>query len=194
MLTSSFDGRERFLYENCAVETLWRVLADVAIPAVAIVVFAEVVEQNATTANLRFGVFLHAVEFLGVDVTLAAFVYKFAERDDILEIVEQHRFGGEAVAARAPDFLVKALDALGEIVMDYVTDIAFVDAHAECDCRAHDIDIVVDEILLHIVAFFGGQPCMVSLCVNACIEEFFGDFFGALARKAIDDSRFVLVL
>ena len=144
------------MHENCAVETLWRVLANVAIPAVAAVVFTEVVEQNATTANLRFGVFLHAVELLGVDISLAAFVYKFAECDDVLEIVEQHRFRGEAVTARAPDFLIKALDALGEIVMDNVTDVALVDAHAECDCRAHDIDVVIDEILLHIVAFFGG--------------------------------------
>ena len=156
MLAGTFYGRERLLHENRAVETLWRVLADVAIPAVAIVVFAEVVEQNATTANLRFGVFLHAVELLGVDVSLAALVYKFAERDDVLEVVEQHGFGGEAVAARAPNLLIKTLDALGEIVMDDITDIALVDAHAECDCRTHDIDIVVDEILLHIVAFFGG--------------------------------------
>ena len=156
MLAGTFDGRERLLHENCAVETLWRMLANVAIPAVAAVVFAEVVEQNATTANLRFGVFLHAVELLGVDISLAAFDYKFAECDDVLEIVEQHRLGGEAVTARAPDFLVKTLDALGEIVMDDVTDIALVDAHAECDCRTHDIDIVIDEILLHIVAFFGG--------------------------------------
>ena len=156
MLAGTFDGRERLLHENRAVETLWRVLADVAIPAVAAIVLAEVVQQNATTANLRFGVFLHAVELLGVDVSLAALVYKFAERDDVLEIVEQHRFRGETVAARAPNLLIKTLDALGEIVMDDITDIALVDAHAECDCRTHDIDIVVDEILLHIVAFFGG--------------------------------------
>ena len=87
---------------------------------------------------------------------MAAFDYKFAERDDVLEIVEQHRFRGETVAARATNLLVKALDTLGEIVMDDVTDIAFVDAHAECDCHAYDIDIVVDEILLHVVALFGG--------------------------------------
>lgn len=182
------------MHENCAVEALWWVLANVAIPAVAAVVFSKVIEQNATTANLRFRVFLHAVELLGVDISLAAFVYKFAECDDVLEIVEQHRLGGEAVTARAPDFLVKTLDALGKIIMDHITDVALVDAHAECDCRAHDIDVVVDEIFLHVVALFGGEPRMVCLCVNACVDEFFGDFLGALARKAIDDSRFVLVL
>ena len=87
---------------------------------------------------------------------MTAFVYESAKRYDVLNIVEKHRFRGEAVAARAPDLLVKTLYAFGEIVMDDITDIALVDAHAECDCRAHDIDIVVDEILLHIVAFFGG--------------------------------------
>ena len=78
--------------------------------------------------------------------------------------------------------------------MDNVTDVALVDSHAKSDCRTHDIDIVVDEILLHIVALFGGKPRMIRLCINACVDEVCGDLLGILARKAIDDSRFVLVL
>ena len=143
---------------------------------------------------MRFGVFLHTVEFFGVDIFLAAFVHEAAEGYDVLEVIEQHRFGREAVAARAPDFLVKVLDAFGQVVVNHVADIALVDSHAECDGRAHDIDAVVDKVLLHGVAFVGAHSCVVRLGRNSSIHKLFRDLFGVLSRKAVDDSRFVFML
>src|SRR5437870_3223935 len=62
--------------------------------------------------------------------------------------VEQDAVALEAVAARAADLLVVALDRTGHLAVDHVTDVRLVDAHPEGDRRHHDVDLVAREGVL----------------------------------------------
>src|SRR5436309_2512230 len=62
--------------------------------------------------------------------------------------VEEDAVAREAVAARAADLLVVALDRAGHLAVDHVADVRLVDAHPEGDRRHHDVDLVAREGVL----------------------------------------------
>ena len=86
----------------------------------------------------------------------------------LLSGVEQHAHGSFAVPARAPSFLVVALETLGDTPVRHKTHVLLVDAHPER--RGGDDDIVPwyigDPFLLARGAVSGRQPSVVRGCAD----------------------------
>ena len=74
LLLEPGDGRERLLRQHRAVKVLGWVLADVAIAAVGLDVFAEVAQQVLAAADRRGGVLVHAFELGQFDFLLGIFI------------------------------------------------------------------------------------------------------------------------
>ena len=97
-----------------------------------------------------------------IDVLLTALVCKFAKRDQILKIVEEYGLGRKTVSASTSYFLIKALDAFWEVVVNDVANVAFINTHAESNSRTDYIDTVIDEVFLYPCPFFCRQSRMVN--------------------------------
>ena len=78
--------------------------------------------------------------------------------------------------------------------MNHHAYVRLVDAHAEGDSRYDDWDFVTDELFLSLPANFRPQPGMVSQSVESFLRQVIHQLFGAVAGKAVDDDRLVLVL
>ena len=147
-LSGPVDAAQGFLHQDAPVETLGRILADVAVPTVAIRLFAEIAEQDAAAADIRFAVAAHAVEFLQINILLIACFRHVAMKEQVAYRVEQERVAWPPVASGTPDFLIIVFDASRHVEVNDPTDIAFVDSHPESHCRTDHPDAVVDEIFL----------------------------------------------
>ncbi len=77
--------------------------------------------------------------------------------------------------------------------MDDETDIGLVDSHAEGNRRHDDLDVILDKKVLIFRAHLVGQAGMVGPYGIALFMEKFMETVRLLARKAIDDPRFVPV-
>lgn len=116
----------------------------------------EVAEKHPPAADGSFGELFHAVQFLGVERLLTAFVDEALAGNYVGVGIEHHRLGLDAVAARTPDLLIVALDVAGHVVVDDPADVALVDTHSEGHGGADNLDIAVDEQILRAVAFRNG--------------------------------------
>ncbi len=72
--------------------------------------------------------------------------------------------------------------------MDDETDVRFVDAHAEGDGRADDLDLVPQETLLVPRPLLRREPGVVRLRADVVGGKFFGEQLGGFAARAIDDA------
>ena len=160
--------------------------------AVAGVVLAKVGEQVAPAAGAGVGIVHHAAEFaqqhLGLfRVTLH--LTKAAEFEVVARAVEEERLAVQPVAAGAAGFLVVALDVFGQVYVDDVAHIAFVDAHAKGNGGHHNLHLIFQELLLVRSALFGGHACVVGQGFEALFAQVLGERLGAFAAEAIDDAR-----
>ena len=101
--------------------------------------------------------------------------------------------GWQAVAAGAPDLLVVALDAFGQVVMHHEAHIGLVDAHPEGDRRHDDLDIIPDEGFLVAAALIILQPGMVGADGIAFAGEGFAQFIHLPPGETVDDAGLILV-
>ncbi|CCY15789.1 putative uncharacterized protein [Prevotella sp. CAG:755] len=179
-------GTQGFLRVDRPVKTDGRAAAYIAIAAIVLAHFAEIIEQYAATAHLGLRIFLHTAETLHVYLALPALPGKRGQLHDVCIVVEQESVGRQAVAPRTAYLLIEALDALRQVVVDDPPDVALVDTHAEGDGRHDDLDTVADEVGLRGVAFVGTEACVVGRCHDAMGAQVGGEFVGRLARKAVD--------
>ena len=89
LLVCADIGAQGFLYEDSSVKAFWRVLADVAIAAVMVCYFSKITLQYAAAADVGFGVLLHALQFLQVDILLSALGSEFGKQNQVCKRVEQ---------------------------------------------------------------------------------------------------------
>ena len=190
-LLRAHNCREGFLHERRAVERLRRRVAHVAVAAVLLADFAEVVQQDAAPAHLRLGILLHAQQFVEVDVALPALVGKASQCDDVLQVIEKDGLAGQSVAAAAPYLLIETLYALRQVVVHDEAHVALVDAHAEGYRGTNHLYSVGHEIVLHAVALGSRQTGMIDPHRHAGALQFLGQRLGSLACQAVDDAALV---
>ena len=85
------------------VVALGRIEANVAVAAVLVLAFAEVVEQHQTAAGLRLGERAHGVQLVALDIQLLSggfFLRAAAQPSHVGRIVQQDGFGRQACSAR----------------------------------------------------------------------------------------------
>ena len=191
LLVGALNGRERHLSQCGSVEALRRILAHVAVAAVVLGLFAEIIQQYPSPADGRFGILLHAFEFVHVDVLLSALSCKLRELYHIGQRIEQDGLGRSPVATGTPNLLVETLNALGHVVVNHPAHVLLVDAHTEGYRGANHLHEVLFEHFLGVVALAGGQRSMVGQGLDAQPAQVGGQFLGALAAQAVDDACLV---
>ena len=72
--------------------------------------------------------------------------------------------------------------------MDDKAHILLVDSHSEGDSRHHDVDAVMNEVLLHPVALLHRQSGMIDTRRYPVPAQLLRQLIGHVARQAIDDS------
>ena len=148
-----------------AIEFLTRILAVVAVAAVLSQFLTEVLEQNLAPANFRIREVLHAPQLAEHHLALFLIIFDLAMGGKCAKItsaMKKKRFAVQAVAPRTASFLVISFDVFGQIHVDHVADVVLVDAHAECDGRGDDVDLIADELVLPFHTFLTGQSGMIA--------------------------------
>ena len=110
----------------------------------------KIAEQRNSPAAIGFGQLQHGVELEVGRPPVKAFLVG-GKRLDLIDVpigIEQQALRPHAVPPGAPDFLVIALDALGQIIVKHETDVRFVDPHPERDGRHNDPDLIPGKLFL----------------------------------------------
>ena len=123
---------------------------------------AEIVEQDTSTTHLTLRILLHTLQFLVVDVLLSTLLRKLSERDDVADLIEEHRLTRQTVTSATTNLLIIALNALRQIIVHHEAHITLVDAHTKSNGGTHHIYFVVDESLLHPITSRRRQSGMIS--------------------------------
>ncbi len=129
----------------------------------------------------------HLAELLAGDLALVRIGFLLDEGDllgDVAGGEEQEALGGQAVASGAPGLLVIALGVLRQIVMDDEADVRLIDAHAEGDGGADDLDLVAQEALLVFRALLGGEPGVVGTRADFVGGKLFGEQLGRICGSS----------
>ena len=185
--------RQYFLGVDRRVNLLDRSAADVAPAAILVAqLLAEVTQQLPPPADVVRRVADHRVEFLHGNFSLRRVLDLVDEEANLRNVgpaVEQDATGLVAVAARAADFLVVALDVLRQIGVQHETNIRLVDAHAEGDRRHDHLRLVALEGVLNTSALVGLEPRVVGQGTQALLLEKGGRPLHAVARPPVDNTR-----
>lgn len=99
-----------------------------------------------------------------------------------------------AVASRTPRLLIISLQRLGNIVMDHIAHVGFVDTHAESD-RGHDhVGPLHQEVVLVGRTCLGIHTGVIGQSPDSVGYEQFRKLLDLLAAQAVDDAALALVL
>ena len=152
LLADAIDGGEKFLGVDGAVEgAAWNEAIIAGLTVGCVEGLAKVLEEPPAAAGGVLAEMDHLAKLLAGELALVGiglFLDKVELLCDVAWGEEEKALGWKAVAAGAACLLVIALGVLWEIVVDDEADIGFVDAHAECDGGADDLNLVAEETLL----------------------------------------------
>ena len=180
--------------QSGAIETVWRIEADVAVAAVVSGCFAEVTQQYAAAAYSGLCEFEHLLQFFVAYTAAARLLGEVTQSNHIGHGVEHQSMGRQAVASGTTYFLVVAFDVGWQIVVYHIAYVALVDAHAECYCGAHHLHGAVYEGLLRSGAFGGIHAGVVAYGAETECVDAFGHFLGAFAAEAVNYAGVVRML
>ena len=74
-------------------------------------------------------------------------------------------------------------------MVDYKTDIGFVDTHAKSDGSDNDIDLFHEELVLIVLAGLAIETGMVRQCLDAVNSKGLRQFFHFFTAQSINDAR-----
>ena len=188
---------ERHAKRRLGVDLGFGVEAVVAAAAVLLGIFLpEIVQQRLATAHRTFGV-RHGFEqqqladlLLGHRLSL----HELLQLLNILITIKGKAVSVAAVASRTPRLLIISLQRLGNIVMDHIAHVGFVDTHAESD-RGHDhIGPLHQEVVLIGRTCLGVHTGVIGQSPDAVGYEQLRKLLDLLAAQAVDDAALALVL
>ena len=99
-----------------------------------------------------------------------------------------------AVTAGAAGFLIIALYALGDVIVDDETDVLLVYAHAKGDGGNNHVYLLHQELILVIGPCLCVQTGMVRESPDAVYGKELGQFLHLLAAEAVDDAALAGIL
>ena len=154
------------------------------------ILLAEIVQKRLAAAHRTLGI-RHRLEqqqlayfLLGQRLALhelLQFLY-------ILIAVERQTMALSAVAPRASGLLIIPFERLGYVVMDHISHVRLVDAHAE-GYRSHDdVDTLHKEIVLIACPRLRIHAGMVRQSLDAVRNEQFGQLLDFFAAQTVDDA------
>jgi hypothetical protein len=104
--------------------------------------------------------------------------------------IVQDTLGFLLVSASAAALLDVTFEALGHRVVNDEANVAFVDAHPECDGGNYNMDLVLHPPLLHLLPPLRSQLRVVKVTMDAIIlREYLRELLTFFAGDAVDDAR-----
>ena len=100
---------------------------------------------------------------------------------------EQFAGRRRSITSSAADFLHVAFIAFGHVIVIDVADVGLIYAHAKRNRGANDRHFTVHKRVLSGDALLGFHARVVSLGVEACFDESFGDLFGMALQADVND-------
>ena len=147
-LVGAHNRTQRHLHQYGAIESFRGILAHVAVTAVVVDTLIEITQKNPSPTNRRFGVTLHQLQLLSVELHLPRFLDETIVRNHITIRVKHQRISLQAIAPCSTNFLIIRLHILRHIVMHHPTHIALVNAHTEGYSSTHNLNIIVEKACL----------------------------------------------
>ena len=189
-----FDYQRHFLTAVEAGLGMQAVVAGAAV--IRRIVLPKVVEQQLATALAGFCVCHRFLEELLANLLLCHGLplHELFQLLDILITVVGDAQALLTVASGTAGFLVIALDALGNIVMNHKTDVRFVYPHAKGDGGHNDVYFLHQELVLVFCAGFCIQAGVVRKGLDAIDGQHLGQFLHLFAAEAINDAGLAGVL
>ena len=191
LFARSYHGTQRLLGKHGTIEGTWRIVADITMTTILTGSLSEIIQEDSSSADSRFGVFFHSSQFFQIHRFLSAFFAERTEGDDICHRIEQYRIGRCAVSSGSSYLLIETLDALRHVVVNHPAHIALVDTHSEGDGSAHHFYLVHLETLLYRGSLLGGESGMIGFCLYAMLLQSLCHHLRILAREAVDDACLV---
>ena len=105
-------------------------LAYIAMAALAQIRLAEIIQQNATSAHICLGIFLHSAQPFHVYLALTAFLRKLVQLYNVGHIIKKQRVRGKSVTTGTSNLLIEILYAFRQVLVNYKTHVALVYAHS----------------------------------------------------------------
>ena len=156
--------------------------------------FSKITEQTDAAAGVVLGKMGHLVDLPPRHVAglrLGDVVEKLDQFHDIAAGEQQQAVGGQTIAACTTGFLIVALDVFGQIRMNDVADVGFVDAHAEGDGGTDDLRLIAKEGVLVASALRRIEAGVVGDGGKSLSPQGGGECLGAFAGLAVDDPRVI---
>jgi hypothetical protein len=107
---------------------------------------------------------------------------------EVLGPVVQDGGGRVPVTSGAPDLLVVGVEGLGDVGVDHEADVGLVDAHAERRGRHDDVEFVVEELLVDLVALALLPAGVIRLGTQPALREFRRVGFSVLAGGGVQQA------
>ena len=191
------QGLERHLERRPGVDLRLGVAAVVAVAAVVLgILFAKVVQQRPAAAHRTLGIGDRFEQQQLADLLFGdgLALHELFELLDVLITIKGQAVAFAAVTAGAARLLVIAFERLGNVIVDDIAHVGFVDAHAEGDRRHDDLDALHQKVVLIGGARRRVHTGMVGQRPDAVGHEQFGEFLDLLAAQAVDDAALAFVL
>ena len=171
LFTRTDHGTQRLLGKHGTIEGAGRIVADITMTTILAGGLSEIIQEDSSSADSRFGVFFHSSQFFQIHRFLSAFFAERTEGDDICHRIEQYRIGRSAVSSGSSYLLIETLDALRHIVVNHPAHVALVDTHSEGDGSAHHFYLVHLETFLYRGSLLGGESGMIGFCLYAMLLQ-----------------------
>lgn len=110
--------------------------------------------------------------------------------DNILTVKQQDTFASFAIASGPACFLIIAFHILWHLIVDDVTDIALIDAHAEGVSRHHDGNGIEGKSFLSFLSCTIAHASMIFADRDAILFQFLVEAVYLFSRRCIDNTGF----
>ena len=184
------------LHRLHALETRLRMQTVVAASAILLrKLLSEIVQQRLAPANRALGIRDGLLQQQATDLLFGQrlALHELLELLDILITVKRDAVPARSVAAGPARLLIIAFEALGNIVMDHVAHVGFVDTHAESDRRDDHIHLLVQKLVLIRGARRRVHTGVIGSHFDIVGGQQLRKLLDLLAAQAVDDARLALV-
>ena len=191
------QGFEGHLQRRTGIDLRFGIAAVVAVSAVVLAIFlAEIVQQRLAAAHRTLGIGDRLLQEQFPDLLFGDgfALHELFEFLNILVAVKGQAVALAAVTSGASCLLVVSFERLRDVVVDHVTHVGLVDAHAEGDRGDNHLDALHEEVVLIGSARRGIHARMVGLGTDSVGDEQFGELLDLLAAQTVDDPALALVL
>ena len=199
-LEAFLDGIDDFEHQQelvASFHSFARMEAIVALAAVlGLVLLSEVMQEELASADGRLGVCCRLLQQLPTDILLCNgfALHELLELAQVVRREESEADAFSAVSASSACLLIIAFEALGNVVVDDVADVGFVDAHTKSNGSNDDVDALHEEVVLCLCPIDRLHSCMISACLDVVGSQHFREFLYTTTAQAIDDAALTLIL